>query len=387
MTTPTPNICDVLKQNLRLFQIQNPPIRYTPVNPYTNKVNPKTGKPYTPFDFNMRRKVEILKYSSNTQTSQTNSLTKSQKWSQIVSGNYQTESYTIVKQNNKRYINGQLVDNTKPSIQLKGCVKPNIPTISTACDVPGPPILLYEDESVPLYNYIPNRGSYAQQNEITSPNWYIESYNDVASFITIPTIENSFTKNDTNPSTIATLYIVSPKYSASTFNMTIPIAFYYAIDVSSNITYSTKTNITLDINNINFSAYVNGNIVPFLGTPIYQENLIFDVSLNINPIKNTYYIGQYVGSLNISNIALPTTSGNVYDFQISYILDINNIDTSYNNIISNTVTGIISNVTQNANSDPTKIGSSIRADIPNIPSSTNYAVIQNPTNGFTFSEN
>jgi hypothetical protein len=114
----------------------------------------------------------------------------------------------------------------------------------------------------------------------------------------------------------------------------------------------------------------------------------FDIS--INPIRNTTsYITQYIGNIRIDNIVLPTTQGYVYDFQLSYKLDLFNIDVtssnSYVDSIRNTAVGFVSNIT--ANSTSNKIGSNIKIPIPNIPSSLNYAIIKNPSNGFSFSGN
>jgi hypothetical protein len=73
----------------------------------------------------MRRKAEILKYNSTKSSSQTNSLTRKQQWSQIVKGNYTPCPVDTI----------------------------NIPVSTTASDIPGPPMYLYEDSNVLLYNY------------------------------------------------------------------------------------------------------------------------------------------------------------------------------------------------------------------------------------------
>ena len=390
----TPNICDTLKQNQRLYQIQNPPIRFNPINPYLS-INPKTNKPFARFDLDMRRKTEILKYAPNKQSSQTNSLTKSQKWAQIVSGNFQQQSYTTVVKNNITYLNNKPVNKNARTFSVKGCPPTREqPTISTACDIPGKPFYLYEDDSIPLYNYSNNIDSYAIQNKITSPNWYIESYSNSNSVVTIPStnINSTYlTSLYTIPATVATLYIVTPIYAVSTFNMTIPFGFYLAGDVLNNQSYMTTTPILMDISNIKLTVFANNTPVILSAQPIYQYKWnispinSFDVNVNIpsSNINTTYSIGQYVGSIQISNIVLPTASGNVYDFQLSYMLDMSNIDLSYLSKIRNTVVGVISNITSNISNNTT---SSIRLSIPNIPSTTSYSAIKNPTNGFAFAE-
>jgi len=391
---PTPEICVILKQNQRLFQIQNPPIRLEIPNPYL-LVNNKTGKNNTAFELNMRRKTEILKYAPNKQSTQTNSLTKSQKWNQIVSGNYQNESYTIINKNGKTYLNGQIVNKADASIKVRTC--PPKPTLTTACNVPGPPIYLYEDPLIPLYNYATNINSYAIDNQITSPNWYIESYRDIVSTITIPSselrayIENNllYTTGYTTPITIASLYIVAPKYSLTTFNMTIPIGFYLAGNISSKGSYKKSSSILIKISSLRFTILSNNNIVPsYSQYNITVPDIYYDVSINI-PITATdsiYSIGKYIGDISINNIVLPTSSGMIYDFQLSYIFNISNIDLSYNIYIDKTVAGIISNITKGYTSNNYYATSSIDIPIPVVNDNNKYVVIKNPTNGFAFNE-
>jgi len=99
---------------------------------------------YSKRDLDMRRKAEILKYSSNQMSSQTNSMTNNQKWAAIATKNYRSASlYTT-----------QLSSIDCSMSQLKS-------TPTSACDVPGPIIYLYDDEKVPLYNYANQNSSRA----------------------------------------------------------------------------------------------------------------------------------------------------------------------------------------------------------------------------------
>lgn len=92
-------------------------------SPY-NKIN----STYTKFDYDMRRKAEVLKYASNKSSSQTNSLSKSEKYALIARGTYSAAN----------------------------CPQDNMiaATPSSASGVPAPYMLLYDDDNVPLYNYI-----------------------------------------------------------------------------------------------------------------------------------------------------------------------------------------------------------------------------------------
>lgn len=90
-------------------------------SPYNN-----INSTYTKFDYDMRRKAEVLKYASNKSSSQTNSLSKREKYALIARGT------------------------------AANCPQDNMiaATPSSASGVPAPYMLLYDDENVPLYNYI-----------------------------------------------------------------------------------------------------------------------------------------------------------------------------------------------------------------------------------------
>ena len=83
-------------------------------------------KGFTQMQLNMRRKAEILKYNATKSSSQTNAPTRKQVFSKIVNGNYSPCPIDSI---------------TKP-------------VSTTASNIPGPPMYLYEDPNVPLYNYL-----------------------------------------------------------------------------------------------------------------------------------------------------------------------------------------------------------------------------------------
>jgi hypothetical protein len=99
-----------------------PPTRYTPVNPYPQ---------YSQIQLDMRRKIEIFKYAGK-ESQQTNSMTKNQKWA-------------LLANNAAR--------GTNRSNQYYCAADRLIPTLSSACNVPGPIITLTYDPSMILYNY------------------------------------------------------------------------------------------------------------------------------------------------------------------------------------------------------------------------------------------
>lgn len=125
------SICSILQQK-RLTNI--PPSRIEIISPYetTN---------YNRFDLDMRRKAQILKY--NQLNIQTNNLSKKEKWSQLV--NRRNPSLNVVFDPEKNII----VPVDCPDIV-------NIRMPLSASNVPPDPNVpyLYDDEKVPLYNYI-----------------------------------------------------------------------------------------------------------------------------------------------------------------------------------------------------------------------------------------
>jgi hypothetical protein len=136
----------VLRKSKALNNIPTPPRTELQPSPYEQG--------FTQNQLNMRRKYEILQYHPNAQSTQTNKLTKKQQYAQAVSGN---SPY-------KKYI--------PPSDDIV------CPVPTTSSDIPGPSIVLYLDDTVPLYNYVPVKDPQAQTtNPIQSD--YIFGGNDV----------------------------------------------------------------------------------------------------------------------------------------------------------------------------------------------------------------
>lgn len=112
--------------------------RLNPISPY-----PANSKE----DLDMRRKAEVLKHQGPQKSTQMNTLTKKQKFAQVIRG-YNPEQKSIMS-------------NRFSLEQLNFCDSKNNQTLSSSSDVPGPPILLYLDKSVPLYNYSNEHRTYS----------------------------------------------------------------------------------------------------------------------------------------------------------------------------------------------------------------------------------
>jgi hypothetical protein len=180
-----------------------PPARIQTVSPYN------TGQPFqtTKFNLDMRRKAEVLKYTPTQSSSQTNSLTQKQKFTKAVGLSYRKNglglttlrligslaagsnivtvtSTTALAVGNTvnipSIVTGDVIlailSSTTFTINLispttiastmiiigQPCPVPLglRPTPTSSCDVPGPVMMLYDDETVPLYNYSTNVDAY-----------------------------------------------------------------------------------------------------------------------------------------------------------------------------------------------------------------------------------
>ena len=142
-------ICD----DIRKKQLDNRPAsRIEVLSPY------ETPK-YTKFDLDMRRKAQVLKY--NQLNTQVNNLSNNQKWSQLVKGN----AAKVSPYNPNVFLGGDIVPKYAPDVildleknKIVACLPSGAPirTNPSASGVPPDPNVpfLYDDETVPLYNYV-----------------------------------------------------------------------------------------------------------------------------------------------------------------------------------------------------------------------------------------
>jgi len=251
----------------------------------------------------MRRKVEILKYSSNRMGTQTNNPTKAQKFAQAIRGSYQRRTYSQ--------------SNIKNGI-IAAC--PTVYTSTTACDVPGPPVMLYEDTTVPLYNLINDANTTAfgiiNQDLISNSNiWNFSGLTDVV----VPYISGK-----TNYSTIATIYIVNVPYSTYTFYLQTPVAILISGTLQTggaippaNIPCSLQVSIDKSLLNVkySFSNVATTASLAFVDNPV--------IKVVINPGASTFSAICYLGIMQINNMVLSTQAGFIYDIQSAVSFNIN----------------------------------------------------------------
>ena len=278
------------RRNSLVFNI--PKVRYNPINPY------EFG--YTQAQLDMRRKAEILQYNNTS----TGKITKKQGWVNIVNGSTQRRNFSSY------YIKG-IQDGTLTPEQI--C--PNdisIPTLTTASDVPGKPMLLYYDASIPLYNYKTQQIVYAKENSEEQDKWLIKYDTNVI---------------DDNNQNIFTLSIRpsidNPVYN---YSVTSSIALYI---YGSNLAHpgvpdvSGTFNINAPLANFALSVMYGGQSVNLQNTPTvsFSPGFLQDVSgaVSTRTVANAFNGKIYIGNITFSNIILSTYPGNTYDFFIRYI--------------------------------------------------------------------
>lgn len=269
-------------QQRRLMQIYNDPQnRFTPTNPYV------TGG-FTKFQLDMRRKVETLKYSSNKSSTQTNNMTKKEKFALLVRGGMsRTQAVT----------QSSVIDCSLDQL---------IPTPTTACGVPGPVIYLYEDQTVPLYNYSDfNSRSYSSGEEINQPPWkfVVNSntlvYNNGTSNVYYLIINNAIN----TPSNI--------------YNITMPVGIAVAGSVPS--LYSPPSdfsgNIKINLLSATLSIYYSERLVKNVNSSTDLPGFVMDVNIhtsNTGTQSVAFSATTFLGNLTFPNIMLYTAPTYVY---------------------------------------------------------------------------
>ena len=343
MTTPT--TCQIQYQQRQLGALWTiPPPRRNLVSPYINTIDflgnsiPQVSKK----QLDMRRKVEILKYAN--MNSQANGTTKFQGWSRL---NTQSSVGTY----------SQYALQNMMTIPLPTCVADRLlPTSTTACDVPGPPIMLQYDPTIPLYNYTTNTDSYAILPP--SPTFMFELYtkneiyyiNNYTGTIPLDVSENIITgiiaKTTTN--NIGVLTIGTGLLSSSNiFVLNIPVGLWIHGYISPQVISALSGQslpISISISSCTIDVLYNEGVIYSTTIPSsLGQPLRFNVTdLNNEPSYNFYAI-QYIGNL-VANLVLPIQPGYIYTVQVTYTYSYNNMPS----IIFDTggiQTGVFSNLT------------------------------------------
>ena len=295
------------KKRFQLFHI--PPPRYNNLaderNPYL-QIDPATGNKYTKFELDMRRKSEVLKYSSNRMSTQTNNLTRAQKFAQAVNGSYQQRTFS------QEFIN-QNTENGVLTICPPGTI---IKTSTTASDVPGTPMMLYDNPAIPLYNFINDTNTpYAIINQELNPysSGFSESY------------KTDILYQNQTPVKIFTLYFLNVPSPYYMFSFTTPISILFTGTYLQGITtpLAGANSVNISINSVSLTVIYSYSSVTLASIPVktqtYNTNLKIDISNN----EISSFSGRcYFDTVTISNIIIPSKLGYIYDFQLNIIYDI-----------------------------------------------------------------
>ena len=254
--------------------------RFTPDNPYLSGQFTKT-------QLDMRRKVEILKYSANKSSTQTNNLTKSQKFALLVRGAIPSPK---PKNNNT---------NTDCSADKL------IPRPTTSSGVPGPVTYLYEDDTVPLYNYSGfNTRSYPDYVPNNLDPWQFNVLTNVL----------SYNNND------ATAYylIINNYIERSQYNYTIttPIGITVGGIIPAGFNYS--GDIFISLQNVSLNVYYNASLVgKFQAASITNFNMTIRIPSNLTNTSVPFSATQFIGMLTFPNMILLTESNYVYTIVVN----------------------------------------------------------------------
>ena len=299
--------------------------------------SPYKNTSYTSNQLAMKRKAQILKY----QTKDKNQSTSSENWSLI---NKQTNSKTTFE-NRKiepiyhRDINTFVNYITPPFVDYTTCPNSNsiIFTPTNKSDVPGPVIDLYDDPNVPLHMY----------NDIRV--FGIEEPDDIIHMNYIYNADYFLANNTLTDIYIHYVLANSKELTTETFNVTIPISFYFNASVipSTSGGVPNGTHISVDqalitLTNVSFRIVYNDTTLTTGETVsvshLTDKNYAFDISFNKKSDTDTFTAIKYIGTINITNINITTIPGFIYDMKLlanfSY-----GVPTEFNNYFQNITVG------------------------------------------------
>jgi len=330
------------KQRSRFFyhEAGDSSSRFNIVSPYVYGTNNQLT--YTQNDFDMRRKVEILKYDNNSNINNN----KKQKYSFLA----------------------------KKTTKTKKCPDSNRAKPTSSSDVPGKIIELSENTEVPLYKYKDISKQFTFSN--------IEYDNFKRIFDTFPFF-NTF-NNNFEYVNIMDIIILNPDNNQFKFNFSIPICIQFEADftqiVDANTDIATaQVAVFSSLLDIFYSdTLVSSNTIEYRSEPEIDSDIVkstFSVSLDFqSSATGKIRFSQYVGNIVLNDITLQTITQYVYTILLKtnigyaeYVGDINNTEAYRSNNeggdIDNTSSKNLTNVsysfiTNFDNSDPTLFNSS-----------------------------
>ena len=308
MSVDVSGIC-LQKRKQMIFTM--PPVRLETVSPYDT---------YTKAELDMRRKAEILQYKGNSQASKGNNLTKKQRMAQILSGNYQNSTYpgkivqVVTEVRNEIF---DISENVYSYETITSNVDENcndnqiIYTSTSASDVPGPPMLLYNDPSIPLYNYKKNTEPLAIVIDEDTDEWRY-SIND-----------NIFVLHNANNEIFSFAIQYGIQHPQYTYNFKIPYGIFVRgfskgnLDTTCDLSLSLSTTTPFDTTILyNNGTVIDPNTSSTLVPTITYSDSSFNVRLldtSFNETDISFQAIVHGGTIEVSDINVFTERGFIYD--------------------------------------------------------------------------
>jgi hypothetical protein len=278
--------------------------------------------------------------------SKTNNATKSQKWSFLAG---QTSRTTVCKDN------------------------PYGPTLTTQCDVPGPPMVLFYDPTVPLYNYINNRDKILDYSSSVQVNTW-DSYIFEDAEFSSKQLTTSFD-----------ILYNSTKTGKTTYSFQTPLSIYLQgkKDIFLGPLYVSVHEIEVQITNVKCIVYYGVSPIKPLST-INVQMPSFNFKVILPSEGGDFLATKYIGNLIANNITLYTEYQYVYSVKLSFeiIIKLYNVDGNIINTQSDTTIGlyeVIANVTK----DGGYYSEVVNCDFsdPYVPTFVDFNIESNPPNG------
>lgn len=289
------------KQRSRFFyhEAGDSSSRLNIVSPYVYTTNNQLT--YTQNDFDMRRKVEILKYSNNSNIN-----------------NNKKQKYAFL---------------SKKTTKTRKCPNSNSAKPTSSSNVPGKIIELSENTEVPLYRYKDITKQFTFSN--------IEYDNFKRIFDTFPFF-NISSDNNTHVN-IMDIIILNPDNNQFRFNFSIPVCIQFEADFTEIVNLNTdiataQVAVFSSLLDVFYSdTLISSNNIEYRSNPEIDSDIVkstFSVSLDFQTsVNGKIRFSQYVGNIVLNNITLQTITQYVYAILLKtnigyaeYVGDINNTD-------------------------------------------------------------
>ena len=268
----------------------------------------------TKAQIDMRRKIEILSYSGVKSGSGKIGLTKRAAWTALAKSGRSAGLSQMAIQD---YVSAGAIC---PANKL-------LPTLTTACDVPGPPMILQLDPSVPLYGYATDTvRTFATQIIVDYNLFRLDTKNEIdflaqiSNYLAIDALTSAQSREESVGS-----ILMNPRGASeiSAFSLSFPLAVWlagvqsaeYASTLSSSALVIRTTSVVLNI-------YYNTTLIKSV---IAEISSLIAPSMTISSFDQGFYGIQYIGMVSVPTFYLNTQAGDVFTLratiEYSYNLD------------------------------------------------------------------